>query len=230
MYSGVPGRLAGALGERGFAALAVNLRDHGGDAKTTLFEEGRWDVLAAVDELSRRGYEPLAVVAHSLGTNTALYVAAETRDPRLRALVLIAGPGNAFEWNVRLFGRERATAVLEEALLLQAAGRGRELMRVNLGPLGWAVYSADHLVSLRGPATRSDPYRNAATVTVPILIVHAGADRLVDPDVARRLRAAATAAPRVDLVELPGADHGFSGHQAPLADAVERWLAETLGR
>jgi alpha-beta hydrolase superfamily lysophospholipase len=228
--SGVPGWLGGALGERGFAALAVNLRDHGTAPKTTPFEEGRWDVLAAVDELGRRGFEPIAVVGHSLGTNTVLHVAAEARDPRLRALVLIAGPGNAFEWNVRLFGQERAAAVLEDALRLQAAGRGRELMRVNLGPLGWAVYSADHLVSLRGPATRSDPYRNAAVVTVPILIVHAGADRLVDPDVARRLRAAATAAPRVDLVEVLGADHGFSGHQAALADIVERWLAETLGR
>jgi pimeloyl-ACP methyl ester carboxylesterase len=159
-----------------------------------------------------------------------LHVAAEARDPRLRALVLVAGPGNAFEWNVRLFGKERATAVLEEAQRLQAAGRGRELMLVDLGPLGRALYSADHLVSLRGPATRSDPYRNVASVTVPVLVVHAGADRLVDPDVARRLRAAATAAPRADLLEVPGADHAFSRHQATLADAVERWLADALAR
>ncbi len=226
--SGVAGHLAPALAARGFAALAVNLRDHGREPKTTLFEEGRWDVLAAVDELARRGVEPVAVLGHSLGTNTVLHVAAETRDPRLRALVLVAGPGNAFEWNVRLFGRERATATLEEAQRLQAASRGRELMTVDLGPLGRALYSADHLVSLRGPATRSDPYRNAAAVTVPVLVIHAGADRLVDPDVARRLRAAAAAAPRADLLEVPDADHGFSRHQAELADAVERWLAETL--
>ena len=29
-------------------------------------------------------------------------------------------------------------------------------MSVDLGPLGRALYSADHLVSPRGPATRSD--------------------------------------------------------------------------
>jgi alpha-beta hydrolase superfamily lysophospholipase len=229
-YSGVPGHLAPALAQRGFAALTVNLRDHDTGPKTTLFEEGRWDVLAAVDELTRRGAEPVAIVGHSLGTNTVLHLAAETRDPRLRALVLVAGPGNAFEWNVRLFGRERATAVLEEAQRLQAAGRGRELMLVDLGPLGRALYSADHLVSLRGPATRSDPYRNAASVTVPVAVVHAGADRLVDPDVARRLRGAASAAPRADLLEVPGADHGFARHQAALADTVARWLADALGR
>lgn len=177
-YSGVSGHLTPALARRGFAALAVNLRDHDTGPKTTLFEEGRWDLLAAVDELARRGAAPIAVVAHSLGTNTLLHAAAESRDPRLRALVLVAPPGNAFEWNARLFGKERATAVLEEAQRLQAAGRGRELMTVDLGPLGRALYSADHLVSLRGPATRSDPYRNLAPLTAPVLVVHAGADRL----------------------------------------------------
>jgi acetyl esterase/lipase len=49
----------------------------------------------------------------------------------------------------------------------------------------------------------------------------------VDPDVARRLRAAA---PRADLLEVPGADHGFSRHQSALANAIERWLGEVLGR
>jgi alpha-beta hydrolase superfamily lysophospholipase len=208
----------------------VNLRDHDAGPKTTLFEEGRWDLLAAVDELARRGAEPIAVVAHSLGTNTLLHAAAESRDPRLRALVLVAPPGNAFEWNARLFGKERATAVLEEAQRLQAAGRGRELMAVDLGPLGRALYSADHLVSLRGPATRSDPYRNLAPVTTPVLVVHAGADRLVDPTVAGRLRAAATGAPRADLREVAGADHGFSRHQTALADVIARWLGEVLSR
>ena len=103
-------------------------------------------------------------------------------------------------------------------------------MTVDLGPLGRALYSADHLVSLRGPATRSDPYRNLAALATPILVVHAGADRLVDPDVARRLRTAATAAPRADLLEVPGADHGFARHQSALADAIDRWLGEVLGR
>ena len=120
--------------------------------------------------------------------------------------------------------------MLEEAQRLQAAGRGRELMAVDLGPLGRALYSADHLVSLRGPATRSDPYRNLAPVTAPVLVVHAGADRLVDPTVAGRLRAAAIVAPRADLLEVAGADHGFSRHQTALADVIARWLGEVLGR
>jgi pimeloyl-ACP methyl ester carboxylesterase len=99
-------------------------------------------------------------------------------------------------------------------------------MLVDLGPLGKALYSAEHLVSVRGPRTRSDPYANIASLTLPLLLVSAGADRLVDPDVGRRLRAAAARAPRVDLVDIPGADHGFSAHHGELATAVERWLAD----
>lgn len=229
-YSGVVGHLAPALAERGYATIAVNMRDHDAGPKTTLFEENRWDEQAAVDELARRGVTPLALVGVSLGTNRVLYYAAETRDPRIRALGLVAGPGNAFEWNVRRFGREQATRVLEEAQRLQREGRGRELMLVDLGPLGKALYSADHLVSLRGPDTRSDPHRNIARLALPILLVYGTADALVDLEVGRRLRAAATAAPRADLVELAGADHAFSRHRAELADLVARWLGEVLGR
>jgi hypothetical protein len=48
--------------------------------------------------------------------------------------------------------------------------------------------------------------------------------------VARRLQAAATRAPRVDLVEIVGADENFSKHTGELASVVERWLEEVLKR
>lgn len=229
-YSGTTGALSSHLAARGYTTLALNMRDHDRGPKTTLFEENRWDAQAAVDELARRGMVPLVLLGSSLGTNRALFYLAETQDPRVRALVLVAGPGNAFEWNVKIFGREAAIKQLEEAQRLQAAGRGRELILVDLGPLGKALYSADHLVSLRGPQSRSDPYRNIARVRTPILLVYATADRLVDLSVGQRLKAAATASPRVDLVEVAGADHDFSGHQDELAAAVDRWLGEVLGR
>ena len=229
-YSEPVASLARGLAERGFVALAVNTRDHDGGPKTRPFEETRWDVQAAADELARRGEAPLAIVGSSLGTNTVLHYIVETGDARVRAVVLLSAVGNAFEWNVRQFGRERATQVLDEALRLQRDGRGAELMLVDLGPLGKALYSADHLVSLRGPQTRSDPFRNIAQVGVPVLLVSAGADRLVDPETSRRLRAAAGRAPRAELIEVPGADHGFLRHPAELAAAVEKWLAEALGR
>ncbi len=229
-YSGSPGHLSPGLATRGFATIAINMRDHDAGPKTTLFEENRLDEQAAVDELSRRGIAPVALVGASLGTNRVLFYVAETQDPRIRAVVLLAGPGNAFEWNVRRFGRAAATRSLEEAERLRAAGRGKELMVVDLGPLGKVLYSADHLVSLRGPQTKSDPFRNVAQVKMPILLVYGTADGLVDLEVGRRLKAAAAQASRVDLVEIAGADHAFSHHREELASVVEHWLGEVLGR
>ncbi len=229
-YSGSTGHLSRGLAEHCFMTIAINIRDHDTGPKTTLFEENRWDEQAAVEELARRGVAPLAIVGSSLGTNGVLFYVAETHDPRIRAVVLLAGPGNAFEWNVRRFGRERAMLSLQEAQQLQAMGRGKELILVDLGPLGKALYSADHLVSLRGPQTKSDPFKNIARVTGPILLVYGTADRLVESEVGRRLKAAATKAPRADLVEIAGADHDFSTHRDELATTVERWLREVLGR
>ncbi len=229
-YSDATGHLSRGLAERGFMTIAVNMRDHDAGPKTTLFEENRWDVQAAVDELAHRGVAPLAIVGSSLGTNRVLFYLVETQDPRVRVVVLLAGPGNAFEWNVRLFGRERATETLQEAQRLQAAGRGKELMLVDLGPLGKVLYSADHLVSLRGPQTKSDPFRNIAQVTTPILLVYGTADRLVDLEVGQHLKATASRASRVELVKIAGADHTFSKHRDELATVVERWLGNMLGR
>ncbi len=229
-YSGVTGHLSRGLAERGFMTIAINMRDHDGGQKTTLFEENRWDEQAAVDELGRRGVSPLAIVGSSLGTNRVLFYVAETQDSRVKSVVLLAGPGNAFEWNAQRFGRESATRTLQEAQRLQAAGRGKELMLVDLGPLGKALYSADHLVSLRGPQTKSDPFKNIAQVATPVLLVYGTADRLVELEVGRQLKTVATRARRVDLVEMAGADHNFSKHKDELASAVERWLGEVLGR
>src|SRR5213593_4221360 len=67
-YSGTTGHLSRALAERGFATIAVNMRDHDAGPKTTLVEENRWDEQAAVDELARRGIAPVALLGESLGT------------------------------------------------------------------------------------------------------------------------------------------------------------------
>lgn len=230
-YSGVQAYLPRELARRGLAVLALNSRDHDLGPKWSLFEANRLDVGAAVDELARRVPGPLVLHGQSMGTNRVLYHLAETGDSRLQAVVLTAPPGNLFEWNARTFGRDQAQAVLEDAVRMVTAGRGREIMLVDLGPLGKALYSAEHLVSLRSPESRSDPYRNIARLTVPVLIVQGTGDPLVDHQaIPFRLKRAAVRAPRADVVAIEGADHTFSRHQAALAEAVTAWIADVLRR
>ena len=227
-YTDVMSFLPQSLAARGIAALAINMRDHDLGPKRDRFEESRLDIAAAVNELARRGIHPLFLYGHSMGTNRVLYYLAATGDPRVAGAILTGPPGNLFEWNARVFGREAASRVLLEAQELVAAGRGDQWMVVDLGPLGKALYTANHVVSLRGPSSLSDPFRNIAHVTRPILIVHGLADRLADPAVAAELRRSAPAAEQVSVIQIPGADHSFREHEKLLEEAIYSWLLRRL--
>ena len=227
-YSSIMGFLPEAFTDSGFCTLAINMRDHDRVPKKNLFEDNRQDIAAAVDEMERRGYNPIFLYGHSMGTNRVLYYQKATKDPRIAGVVLTGPPGNLYEWNVRVFGAQTAARVLQRAQKLKAGGKGDEWMLINLGPLGKSLYTANHLVSLRGPQTFSDPFKNMARVSIPVLIVHGLADRLADPVVADRLSSHAGSGSKVKVVKVAGAGHSFRGHQQDLVDRVHNWLLKQL--
>lgn len=223
-YTGVMEFLPEALTNRGIATLATNMRDHDHGPKKNRFEENRYDIAAAVDKMARLGYSPIFLYGHSMGTNRVLYYLEATQDLRIKGAILTGPPGNLFEWNIRMFGSETANRILDQAQDLVAKGKGDQWMLINLGPLGNALYTANHVVSLRGPKTVSDPFKNISRVFKPILIVHGLADRLADPNVADRLRNSAALKTNVTVVKIPGADHRFHGHHQDLLNIMFRWL------
>ncbi len=227
-YSGIMAFLPETLADSGFATLALNMRDHDRGPKKNRFEDNRYDITIAVDEMARLGYNPIFLFGHSMGTNRVLFYLAATGDTRIKGVLLTGPPGNLFEWNISVFGRESATKVLRQAQELVAGSKGDEWMLINLGPLGKALYTANHVVSLRGPKTVSDPYKNIARIFKPVLIVHGLADPLANPDVADRLLKSATPGIHVTVVKIPGANHRFSGHQQELVNAVNKWLTNQM--
>ncbi len=229
-YSGIMAFLPEAIADSGFATLALNMRDHDQGPKKNRFEDNRYDIAVAVDEMARFGYNPIFLFGHSMGTNRVLYYFATTGDSRIKGVLLTGPPGNLFEWNVSVFGLEAASQVLGQAQDLVARGKGDKWMLINLGPLGKALYTANHVVSLRGPKTVSDPYKNISRIFKPILIVHGLADRLANPDVTDRLLKSAAPGIHVTVVKIPGANHGFSDHQQDLVNAVNKWLIDQTNR
>lgn len=227
-YSGIMGFLPEILADRGFATLALNMRDHDRGPKKNRFEENRYDIALAVDKMALLGYNSIFLYGHSMGTNRVLYYIAATQDPRIKGILLTGPPGNLFEWNISVFGPETANSVLRQAQDLVAKGKKDQWMLINLGPLGKALYTANHVVSLRGPKTVSDPYKNISSIVQPILVVHGLADRLANPDVADRLRKSATLKTNVTVVKIPGANHRFSNHREKLVSVVTRWMLERL--
>jgi pimeloyl-ACP methyl ester carboxylesterase len=220
--------LAQAVARQGYVCLALNMRDHDTGPKVSDFRDNEADIAAGAAYLRKLGFPKLVLLGHSMGTNRVLYFHAATRDSGTLATVLVAGPGNLFQWNVWQFGQEKAQTTVSEALKLQAAGQEQQLMLVDLGPLGKALYTARYLLSLRGPDARSDPYKNIQNVSNPILIVQGTADRLVEQGIADRLKRAAKPGVRVDLIYLDGADHAFKGQEAVLAQRILAWLKDVV--
>ncbi len=225
-YSAYFPLFAKAAAGQGYASLALNMRDHDTGPKVSDFTDNEADIAAGLGYLHKLGYSQVVLLGQSMGTNRVLYYQAATGDRSIAATLLVSGPGNLFEWNVWQFGREKAQATVNEALALQAAGHEQQLMLIDLGPLGKALYTARYLLSLRGPKARSDPYQNIPKVSNPILIVQGSADKLVEPGTAARLKRAATSSPRVELIQFDGADHSFRQQEAALAQRVLAWLKE----
>jgi pimeloyl-ACP methyl ester carboxylesterase len=227
-YSGIMDFLPEALADRGFATLALNMRDHDRSPKKNRFEENRYDIAIAVEKMALPGCNSIFLYGHSMGTNRVLYYMAATQDSRIKGILLTGPPGNLFEWNISVFGPKTANSVLRKAQDLVSKGKGDQWMLINLGPLGRALYTANHVVSLRGPKTVSDPYKNIARISQPIIIVHGLTDRLANPDVADRLRNSVTPNTNVTVVKIPGANHRFSNHQEKLVSVVTRWMLERM--
>jgi pimeloyl-ACP methyl ester carboxylesterase len=221
-------QLGQAAAEQGITALALNMRDHDNGPKASDFTDNQTDIAAGVAHLRSLGIRKIVLLGQSMGTNRVLYYQAAVADPSIAATVLVSGPGNLFQWNVWQFGREKAQESVNEALRLRAAGHDRDLTLVDLGPLGKALYTPRYLLSLRGPEAKSDPYQNISQVRNPVLILQGNADKLIEPNIAERLRQAAAGNPKVTVVYVDGADHGFGAQQSALLERVLGWIKSAI--
>ena len=221
-YGAYFAKLGEAAAKAGYDTLSLNMRDHDAGPKKSSFNDNQADIAAGAAYLRQLSHKRLVLLGQSMGTNRVLYYQAASGDPDIAATILVSGPGDLFDWNVWQFGKEKAQAQVDEALKLQQAGREEELMMVDLGPLGKALYTARYLLSMRGPDRRSNPYPNLAKVKNPVLIVQGTADKLIAPDIGKRLQAAA--GPTAVLATIEGAEHGFDNHEPELIGKILGWL------
>ena len=219
-YGAYFAKLGEAAAHAGYDTLALNMRDHDTGPKTSSFTDNQADIAAGAAYLRELGHKRLVLLGQSMGTNRVLYYQAASGDPDIAATVLVSGPGDLFEWNVWQFGKEKAQATVDDALKLQRAGREKELMLVDLGPIGKALYTARYLLSMGGPDRLSNPYQNLAKVKNPVLIVQGTADKLIENDIGKRLQMAATTGSAAVYVSIDGATHGFDNHEAALFEKI----------
>ncbi len=220
-YSGINAFLPEAMAKRGFVSLSVNMRDHGRGPKISIFDDCIKDIESAVLFSIKSGAKEIFLIGESMGANKVLFFAARKTYDQIKGLILIASPGNLFEWNVKFFGREKVIADLNKAKEMVKEKR-EELMVVDLGPLGKNLYSPQHLLSLRDPESPSDPFKNIGKINIPILIIHGSKDKLADPGVSKRLWSERREFSELSIIE--GADHDFKGYEDELSRIIEIWV------
>jgi alpha-beta hydrolase superfamily lysophospholipase len=236
-------QLADTLGRRGIAVLRMDDRGAGGShagppgATSADFAD---DVRAALAYLRGRPEidgDRIALVGHSEGGLIAPMVAAS--DPRLRAIVLMAGPSHtgraiityqqqyAIDSTLRLSGTRRDSA------LKAAAHRVDSLAAAQ----PWMKFFLDY-----------DPLATAKRVKQPVLVMQGATDRQVTAEQANELAAAFRAGGNKDVTVrvLPETDHLFlsdpsgtpSGYaQLPsksirpeILGTIADWLVAHVGR
>jgi pimeloyl-ACP methyl ester carboxylesterase len=239
-YSGPPGFLAPALTARSYAALSMNLRDHGRFHEKSLFEPCELDIAAGVAYLRQRGFERIVIFGHSLSVTQVLYYLGRNPDPAVCGTALSGGhwdlAGDRWQsWNKLRpdhprAGYEEMVAHCEE---LAASGRGDDLVIVpwwqpdpaKPSPEDYRPLAAKTFLAYYGPDSNCRASKWIGRVRVPVLIIsHTVVDTFADPAMAEKLHAGATAAPFADLVEIQGSGHFYQGYEHQLVSVVADWI------
>jgi hypothetical protein len=258
--AGIPifGHLARGLAEAGFVVVRYDKRgvaQSGGRTESAALPDYAEDARAVVRWLERRAEvdkDRIAAVGHSEGAAVALLLA--SRDDRVKAAVLVAGPGttgaelvleqqrHALD-QMKLDASERAAKIALQEQIQAAVLKGK----------GWDGIPDDLRRAADTPWFQSllafDPAKLMKDVDQPLLIVQGELDTQVPPHHADKLLALAQSRNRkvdAQLLKVPGINHllvpaktGEVAEYASLSDAevapavpagIGAWLAKTLGQ
>jgi pimeloyl-ACP methyl ester carboxylesterase len=256
--AGIPifGHLARGLSEAGFAVVRYDKRgvgQSGGRPESAALPDYTEDARAAVRWLERRpevDKDRIAVVGHSEGAAVALLLA--SREDRVKAAVLVAGPGTT---GAQLVLEQQRHAL--DLMKLDASERAakialqEQIQAAVLKGTGWDGVPDDLRRAADTPWFQSllafDPARVMKDVDQPLLIVQGELDTQVPPHHADKLLELAQSRNRkvdAQLLKVPGINHllvpaktgeaaeypSLSGAEvAPSVPAgIGAWLAKTM--
>ena len=236
--------LARALAARGYTCVVGNSRGHdfgavlrgadgvpapGGGGWERLAESPR-DIGGWLDFVAGLGFAAVALLGHSLGARKVAYYQAERADPRVVGMIAVSPAAMLLE--------PPDATLLALARELVAAGRGRDLLPWPAAGCSMSAQTyLDHEdregpflnVYVRHGATYDAPL--VARVACPLLAFFGALESrgceggYCAPEL-ETIRRHATAAPRVDTLLIPGANHSYEGHEPAVAAAIAGWLDE----
>lgn len=240
--------LAPGLADVGYAFFSMNNRGHDiiadfysidPDGKSRRignayekFTECVLDIKAGIDFLERAGYEEIVLGGHSLGANKAAYYITETKDSRVKKLVLMSTPDMA---GLAEAENDHHAETLKQAEELIARGKGEDLMpEVFFGEYYMCprtykeLNSRDYPVDIFSTYDPEKPSR-LSEIAIPVLALigdHNEAAIMDSADVLEIIKKKATNASRFDTMIIEGANHGYYGKGKEMTEKVVSWLTQ----
>ena len=232
--------LGGRLAAKGYAALAIDTRQHDGNINTENFFDVRRDIDAAVYSARALGYRKIVLQGHSLGNIQVQFYAATNWDRDIKAVMLLGAFAN-LPWktrNVLVQNEPRFQQLIASATKALRDGKLDTPLDVKMSYFtGQDVpVTAQHFLTYRWDKTSiADGTTWIKRVPYPVLLVRDQADALVQAFETHTLLDAAhvegSLVQGIELVVLPSSrppglkGHYFDGNEQPLADTLVRWLA-----
>ena len=126
------------LSGNGFAALAINTRQHGDRRNTDNFFDNSRDIDASVQTARALGYRSIVLQGHSLGTIQVLFYAATNWQHDIKAVIQLSAFGD-LPWRSRYMqiqDEDKFRALSDAALESLREGKEREVMALRMRRTG----------------------------------------------------------------------------------------------
>ncbi len=241
--TGVPRKVSFGLAGAGFTVLSINTRmaNYGVFFGAGLMHKTPLDIDAAVDLVRRLGYRRIALCGFSMGATMVTNYQAQVHPENVVGVCTMAHPASLPISLRRRWERlgatpsyEQVTEQAREKLMPDPESSPNDrifVVRRAVGPsdapLDAEIWTYRTWWFSRGPdAPHAESRQQIGGVSVPIAIIQAGHDELMDASEGPELAGLARmgGAPAVLLDSIPGASHVFDGYDGQLIDAAVGWL------
>jgi pimeloyl-ACP methyl ester carboxylesterase len=241
-YARAPNSTLGrSLSGNGFAALAINTRQHDDRRNTDNFLDSSRDIDGAVQTARALGYRSIVLQGHSLGAIQVLFYAATHWDRDIKAVIQLSTFAD-LPWRTRYLqiqDEDKFRALSEAALKSLHDGKERDVMALRMRRTSTVEepLTGEHFLTYRAAASNSasGPYW-IKRVPRPILLVRDAGDTISTPFEPYVLLSAATSegslVPGIKFILLPDAagpnpgGHFFADNTKPLSETIVSWLAD----
>jgi len=185
------------------------------------------DIDAAITCLTSRGIGRVVLAGHSTGANKVCYYAATVHNPRVSGVVLSGPMSDRYSAGIDPERHRKHMDIMRTKL---AEGKGDELLTgfdfFPLTPRRWmSLFAEGSPEGVFNYQDKTGALLTFSKIHVPLLVVFAGDDEHADAPILEIKKAFDTHAQSraYKSVVIENTDHGFTGKEKELVNAVVSW-------